>query len=121
MSCVNTEPPSPNGESLATAMASASSLTLNTIDTGPKNSHLKAGFSSVTLVSSTGRAKEPFDGTSAPITSSLAPRATAWSICFFRSSTAACDDSGASVVSGSIGSPALSAATPARYFSMKAS
>ena len=38
MSCVNTEPPRPNGESLASRMASSSSFTLKIIDTGPKNS-----------------------------------------------------------------------------------
>ena len=35
---VNTEPPRPNGESLAMRTASFSSLARNSIETGPKNS-----------------------------------------------------------------------------------
>jgi hypothetical protein len=38
VSLVKTDPPRPKGESLATAIASASSRTRMTIETGPKNS-----------------------------------------------------------------------------------
>src|ERR1700722_11750228 len=72
MSLVNTEPPNPKSESLASATASSSFLTRKKRATGPKNSSLKAGLSGLMSVGIVGCMNKPGRWVRFPPTTKLA-------------------------------------------------
>ena len=101
--------------------ASSSSSARKIEETGPKNSVLAVGEPTGMSVMIVGWKKAPRSGTGDPTCSTVTPASRAARTFAVSSSTADCEDSGARVVEGSMGSPATSRATPARYLSTNSS
>ena len=79
--------------------------TLYTTPTGPNSSSLYARISGVTSTSSVGSTYAPGPSIFFPPARSVAPLATASSICSISESAALCEDSGPRTVFASSGSP----------------
>ncbi len=113
---VNTEPPKPKSESLASAIAAASSFTRKNMATGPKNSSRNAGLSGFTSVRMVASMNEPARSIRLPPNATFAPFATALSTCLSKSTSADSVDKGPCVVFSSIGSPGFSASSAVLNF-----